>query len=72
MSYSHEPLAYYPALVYNFYINFQFKDIFNLIFQKMEEIFKSFFTPGHLMYFFVGFIFFYLIFIISLLRQKNS
>lgn len=72
MSYAHEPLAYYPAIFYKFYRNFELRDLLNFGILKMEEVVKSLFTPGHIMYFFVGFIFLYLIFLISLLRQKNN
>jgi len=72
MSYAHEPLAYYPAIVYKFYMNFQFKDILNFGILRIEDAIQSLITPGHIMYFFVGFIFIYLIFLISLIRQKNN
>jgi hypothetical protein len=72
MSYAHEPLAYYPAVFYKFYRNFELKNVLNFGLLKAEFMIKSLFTPGHIMYCFVGFIFFYLIFLISLLKQKNT
>lgn len=72
MSYSHEPLAYYPALLLNIYMNLKFKDVFGFVLLKAEDFAKSLITPGYIMYFLVGFIFLYLVFLISLIRQKNN
>jgi len=72
LSYMNEPLAYYPCLIMRFYMNLSTNFILDYGMLKLEDMRLGIFTSGYLMYFFVGLIFFYLLFLVSLIRQKSE